>query len=72
MIIKGILEKKSEKNVTWSERFCVMTGRDFRYYYTELHFKNDATDFLGSIPLKSIYGILPLNEREKGNKVNAF
>lgn len=49
-----------------------MTGKDFRYYYTPEDFKNKVNDPLGIIPLKQIYGIYPLNEKEKGNKGFAF
>lgn len=40
VIIRGKLEKKSDANVTWADRFCLMSGKDFRYYYTEDDYKN--------------------------------
>jgi adenylate cyclase 10 len=72
VIIKGILEKKSDANVTWAGRFCVMSGKDFRYYYKEEDFNERFSNPLGIIPLKAIYNIMPLNEGEKGNKPYAF
>jgi hypothetical protein len=35
IIKEGYLEKKSDKNITWAKRYCIMNGREFRYYYTE-------------------------------------
>jgi adenylate cyclase 10 len=32
---EGVLEKKSDSNITWAERFCVLDGKEFRYYYNE-------------------------------------
>lgn len=36
IIKEGFLEKKSDQNITWAKRYCVMDGREFRYYYNEL------------------------------------
>jgi adenylate cyclase 10 len=72
IIIKGFLEKKSDVNVSWAQRYCLMTVKDFRYFYTPDDFKKDPDNPLGIIPLRAIYMILPLNDKEEVNKQNAF
>jgi hypothetical protein len=68
---EGLLEKKSDSNITWADRYCVLDGKEIRYYYTE----KDAIkkeNMLSLVPLRYIHNILPLNEREKYNKNYAF
>jgi adenylate cyclase 10 len=33
IIKEGYLDKKSGKNYTWAMRYCVMDGKEFKYYY---------------------------------------
>ena len=68
---QGVLEKKSDSNFTWAERYCVLDGKEIRYYYTA----DDASkkeNMLSMIPLRNIYNVVPLNEREKFNKAFLF
>lgn len=65
------MEKKSDSNITWAERYCVLDGKEFRYYYNE----RDAArkeNALSLVPLRCIYSIVPLDERERFNKNFAF
>ena len=68
---EGILEKKSDSNITWAERYCVLDGKEFRYYYNEKDAKRKE-NILSLVPLKYIYNIVPLNEKEKYNKNFVF
>ena len=54
---KGYLQKKSGLNVTWAQRFCVLTLKEFRYYYFEKDYRQKREDPLGCIPLKDIYQV---------------
>ncbi|CAD8122137.1 unnamed protein product [Paramecium sonneborni] len=68
----GLLKKKSDKNVTWAERYCLMTQKEFKYYYSELDYHRQPQNALGTINLSSIYQIVPLNDKEKVNSKYAF
>lgn len=70
-LIKGKLEKKSDKGVTWSLRYCVLNTKELKYYYTEEDCKENPDEPLGSISLKHIYNIMPLDERVY-KRENAF
>ena len=74
VIKKGNLEKKSDRGFKWSTRYCLMTTREFKYYYTEEDFaRNSSVDeALGTIPFKNIFQIMPLKETESKGKKNAF
>jgi adenylate cyclase 10 len=65
------LEKKSDANISWAPRFVLLSSRELKYYYSKEDCSN-GIEALGTIPLKSIFGVQPLNEREKGNKSWAF
>jgi hypothetical protein len=57
--------------VTWAERFVIITSKELKYYYR----KDDylaKLEPLGTILLKHIFGLMPLNQRETGNKDWAF
>lgn len=49
-----------------------MTIKDFRYFYNPDDYRKDPDNPLGIIPLKAVYTILPLNDKEEVNKPNAF
>ena len=67
----GFLDKKSDNGVSWSQRYCTMTLKDFKYFYTEED--SEYSDYaLGTISLKHIFNIMPLKETEVKNKPNAF
>lgn len=69
-MIEGFLEKKSDANVSWASRYCLMTVRDFRYYYSAELYHENVDNALGIIPLKAIYTILPLNDQEQGIRIH--
>lgn len=54
MIKEGYLDKKSDKNITWSERYCVLDGKELKYYYTEDDYIKNITP-LSAITLKNLY-----------------
>lgn len=68
----GILNKKSDSNITWASRFCVLNSGAFIYYYTREHYNNARDDPLGFIPLKNIFNILPVADNQFGNRENVF
>ncbi|CAD8124494.1 unnamed protein product [Paramecium sonneborni] len=68
----GLLKKKSDKNVTWAERYCQMTQKELKYYYSEQDYHRSPQNALGTIILSSIYQIVPLNDKEKVNSKFAF
>ncbi|KAM3140572.1 hypothetical protein pb186bvf_007384 [Paramecium bursaria] len=67
----GILEKKSDSNVTWAERYCLLDGKEFKYYYSKSHFiKGDIP--LSTIPLRNIYNVIALFDKDKSGRDNVF
>ncbi|CAD8204339.1 unnamed protein product [Paramecium octaurelia] len=68
----GLLKKKSDKNVTWAERYCLMTQKELKYYYSEQDYHRQPQNALATIMLSSIYQIVPLNDKEKVNQKYAF
>ena len=67
----GALQKKSDQSITWAQRWCVIDGKEFRYYYEESEV-SQRREPLCVILLKHINSVLPLNEKEKDNKDWAF
>ena len=71
ILIRGKLEKKSDRGLSWSMRYCVLNTKELKYYYKEEDYKEDNEEPLGCISLKHIYNIMPLDERVYKRK-NAF
>jgi hypothetical protein len=67
---KGNLEKKSDRGISWSKRFCILNKNQLSYFYSETD-TQDMDDALGSINLKQIYNIMPLDEK-KFKREHAF
>lgn len=63
--------KKSDKNYTWADRYCVMDGKEFRYYYTKSDARQEKEP-LCTILLKHIYTIEALDENEGYHKPYSF
>lgn len=64
MIKEGYLDKKSDKNITWSERYCVLDGKELKYYYTEDDYIKNITP-LSAITLKNLYQVEAVDEHKK-------
>ena len=65
------MEKKSDSNVTWAERYCLLDGKEFKYYYSKSHFiKGDIP--LSTIPLRNIYNVIALFDKDKSGRDNVF
>jgi hypothetical protein len=65
------LEKKSDSNITWADRYCILDGKEFRYYYSERDAKRKDNP-LSVITLKNLYYVEAMNERERYNKNFVF
>ena len=63
ILIRGKLEKKSDRGLSWSMRYCVLNTKELKYYYKEEDYKDKGEEALGSISLKHIYNIMPLDEK---------
>ena len=70
-LIRGVLEKKSDRGITWSSRYCVLNTKELKYFYKEEDCKENSEEPLGSISLKHIYNIMPLDETVY-KRTNAF
>lgn len=68
----GVLQKKSDSNVTWANRYTILSSRELRYYYSKEDSLQNPDNYLGAIPLGYIYNIIPLNDKAIGNKQFAF
>ena len=69
-IVKGgIIEKKSDKGITWEKRFVIITKTKFYYWYTYHDYKSNKL-YLGMFELKNIYLIKKLSDYEFGSKTN--
>ena len=69
-IVKGgILEKKSDKGITWEKRFIIVTKTKFYYWYRYRDYKDNKL-YLGMFELKNIYLIKKLKDFEFGSKTN--
>ena len=69
-IVKGgIIEKKSDKGITWEKRFVIVTKTKFYYWYTYSDYKSNKL-YLGMFELKNIYLIKKLSDYEFGSKTN--
>jgi adenylate cyclase 10 len=57
---------KFTKNVkkTWQKRWCVLTSKDLKYYYSRAHALNAPLSYLGLIELSKIYKLKMLNEKK--------
>lgn len=71
IIKEGPLEKKSDHGFSWAQRYCVMNGKEFRYYHTRQEAKNPNSQPLCSFLLRNMYSIMPLNEGTQ-NKAHVF
>ena len=65
----GIIEKKSDKGITWEKRFVIITKTKFYYWYTYHDYKSNKL-YLGMFELKNIYLIKKLSDYEFGSKTN--
>ena len=69
-IVKGgIIEKKSDKGITWEKRFVIITKTKFYYWYRYKDYKDNKL-YLGMFELKNIYLIKKLRDYEFGSKTN--
>ena len=69
-IVKGgIIEKKSDKGITWEKRFVIIIKTKFYYWYTYHDYKSNKL-YLGMFELKNIYLIKKLSDYEFGSKTN--
>lgn len=69
-IIKcGTIEKKSDKGITWENRFVIATKTKFYYWYTSVDYMNNK-QYLGMFELKNIYDIKVLRDFEFSDKKN--
>ena len=69
-IVKGgIIEKKSDKGITWEKRFVIITKSKFYYWYRYYDYKYNKL-YLGMFELKNIYLIKKLRDYEFGSKTN--
>ena len=69
-IVKGgIIEKKSDKGITWEKRFVIITKTKFFYWYRYKDYKDNKL-YLGMFELKNIYLIKKLRDYEFGSKTN--
>lgn len=69
-IIKcGTIEKKSDKGITWENRFVIATKTKFYYWYTSEDYMNNK-QYLGMFELKNIYDIQVLKDFEFSDKKN--
>ena len=69
-IVKGgIIEKKSDKGITWEKRFVIITKTKFFYWYRYRDYKDNKL-YLGMFELKNIYLIKKLSDFEFGSKTN--
>ena len=69
-IVKGgIIEKKSDKGITWEKRFVIISKTKFFYWYkSEEYILNKQ--YLGMFELKNLYAITALKDFEFGQKKN--
>lgn len=73
VIKQDYLEKKSDySKYSWAKRYVVMSTKDIRYYYTLEDSKDRPEDFLGSIPLRFIYEVNLLDQKEYRRKDYPF
>lgn len=68
----GILDKKSDSNITWANRFCVINSKSFTYYYSRDDYKNSKETYLGAIMLKNIINIFITNQELAGKDKKVF
>ena len=69
-IVKGgVIEKKSDKGITWEKRFVIITKTRFFYWYTYNDYKSNK-QYLGMFELKNLYLIKKLSDYEFGQKTN--
>ena len=69
-IVKGgIIEKKSDKGITWEKRFVIITKTKFYYWYRYRDYKSNKL-YLGMFELKNIYLIKKLSDYAFGSKKN--
>jgi len=61
VIKEGYLDKKSNSNFTWVSRFCVLDGKEFRFYISEAEAKKKENP-LSVITLKNIYYVEAMND----------
>ena len=69
-IVKGgTIAKKSDKGITWENRFVIITKTRFFYWYTYNDYISNKL-YLGMFELKNIYLIKKLSDFEFGQKTN--
>jgi len=50
----GIISKQSDKGVSWSDRYVILTVYDLRYYHDLAEYEDSPSECLASIMLKDI------------------
>jgi adenylate cyclase 10 len=64
IIKEGFLGKKSKSAFTWASRYCVMDGKEFKFYYTVKDAQDHQIQPLCTVLLRNINAIVPLNEKD--------
>lgn len=71
IIKSGYIHKKSDKYISWEERYIVITNTKFFYWYHKEDYTNNKMP-LGSFELKSLYSVEMLRDKLKGDRTNLF
>ena len=69
IIKKGDLGKKSDKGITWEDRFCIITKNKFMYWYYEKNFKHKKLP-LGQFLVKNITAVNLIGDYNNYGKKN--
>lgn len=70
MLKCGLIAKKSDKGISWEDRFCLMTKTKFMYWYEYKNYKHNKQP-LGKFNLKDINNVKSLGDYNF-NKKNVF
>jgi len=62
MLHSGIISKKSDRGVSWADRYVILTVYDIRYYHDINEFEDSPSECLASILLKDIIRFEKINE----------
>ena len=62
------MSKQSDMGSSWSERYCILSTREFRYYYNQYDAQTSPEMYLGQISLEVIYKYIQLSEQDVGRK----
>jgi class 3 adenylate cyclase len=69
LIYAGLLEKKSDKYISWENRYIVITNTKFFYWYQEQDYRTNKKP-LGSFDLKHLYLVEILRDKKIGDRDN--